>query len=210
MPPGPSDATPAPSANYHPTYGPMRNSALLSVKVPADAKVFVNDRATTSTGADREYISRDLMAGARYNYDVRAEFVRDGQTVSEYKTVQLTAGQSTNVDFTQGGSSIQTAAAAEAPAAETRTTLIVRVPEDAKLYLSGQETKANGPVREFTTTKLPNGGQWANYAIRAVIERDGQQQVREQTVSLEAGESREVNINFEAPATEHVANKSAR
>ena len=67
---------------YHPTYGPMRNSALLSVKVPADAKVFVNDRPTTSTGSDREYISRDLQTGAGYNYTVRAEFVRDGKTVS--------------------------------------------------------------------------------------------------------------------------------
>ncbi len=58
---------------------------MLSVKVPADAKVFVNDRATTSTGTDREYVSHDLAAGARYNYNVRAEFERDGKTVTENK-----------------------------------------------------------------------------------------------------------------------------
>ena len=42
------------------------------------------------------------------------------------------------------------------------------------------------PVREWTT-----------YAIRAVVERDGQQEVREQNVSLKAGESREISFDFE-------------
>jgi uncharacterized protein (TIGR03000 family) len=192
----------------------MRNSALLSVKVPADAKVFVNEHATTSTGADREYISRDLQAGAQYNYNVRVEFSRDGKNVSETKTVQLAAGKSGQLTFAEPAAP-QTAdnnatRTAEAPSAETRTTLIVHVPADAKLYLSGQETKATGPVREFSTTKLAAGAQWADYALRAVVDKDGQQQVREQMVSLKAGESREVTISFDAPASEQVANRNTR
>jgi hypothetical protein len=35
---------------------------MLSVKVPADAKVFVNDRPTMSTGEQREFVSRNLQA----------------------------------------------------------------------------------------------------------------------------------------------------
>jgi uncharacterized protein (TIGR03000 family) len=210
-PPGPSDAAPpagpAPTnSTYHPTYGPLRNSALLSVKVPADAKVFVNGRETTSTGIDREYISRDLQAGARYNYDVRAEFTRDGQSVSENKSIQLTAGQTANVDFTPGTPSVQTAAADS-----LRTTLVVHVPADAKLFLAGHETKATGEVREFTTTRLNSGSEWTTYAIRAEIERDGQTQVREETVSLKAGESRDVSLVFGAAANgERVANADAQ
>jgi uncharacterized protein (TIGR03000 family) len=180
----------------------MRTSATLAVKVPADAKVFVNDRATTSAGSDREYVSRDLQPGARYNYDVRAEFIRDGQTVTENRSVQLTAGQSINLDFTQ-------APAAETAAAETRTTLTVHVPADAKLFLADQETQATGEVREFTTNRLPSGGQWATYPIRAVIERNGKSEVREQTVTLRAGDSRDVTINFDE-ASERVADSSAR
>jgi uncharacterized protein (TIGR03000 family) len=169
----------------------MRASAFLTVKVPAEAKVFVNDRATTSTGADREYVSHDLAPGARYNYNIRAEFERDGKTVVENKTIQLTAGQTANLDFV-GAEQVQTA-----DNADTRTTLIVRLPADAKLFLAGRETKASGEVREFSTTRLPNGSEWQKYEIKAVIERDGHEEVREQTIQLAAGESREVTISFD-------------
>ena len=198
-PPAPSDtAPPAGNSTYHPTYGPERTSALLAVAVPADAKVFVNDRPTSSTGSQREFISRDLAAGAVYNYEVRAEFVRDGKPVSETKSVQLTAGQTANLDF---------AAAATTAAVEARTTLTVHVPADAKLYLADHETQATGEVREFSTNRLPAGSQWATYAVKAVIERDGQPVVREQTISLKAGESRDVTINFDE-AAEKVATKT--
>lgn len=182
----------------------MRTSALLSVTVPADAQVFVNDRPTSSVGSEREYVSRDLQIGANYNYTVRAEFIRDGKNFSEVKTVQLTAGQTASLDFTPAEPVVQTSAS------DAATTLIVRVPEDAKLYLAGRETKATGPVREFTTTRLPSGSEWATYSIRAIVERDGQQQVREQTVSLKAGESREVTIDFDGQAVDRVADSSAR
>ncbi len=176
----------------------MRNNALLSVKVPADAKVFVNDRPTTSVGEDREFISRDLAPGARYNYQVRAEFIRDGKPVTEEKSVQLAAGENLSLNFING----------EAQAAsDIRTTLIVHVPADAKLYLAGHEMKTSGTVREFATTKLPAGSDWATYAIRAVVDHDGQQQVREQTVSLKAGESQEITISFDGQA-DHVATTS--
>jgi uncharacterized protein (TIGR03000 family) len=175
------------------------------VKVPTDAKVFVNGRQTTSTGMDREFISRDLEAGARYNYEVRAEFARDGKPVTETKTVQLTAGQSAGVDFTDASPSVQTAAVTE-----PKTTLIVRVPEDAKLFLAGHETRSTGSVREFSTSRLPSGTEWNTYAIRAVIERDGQPQVREENITLKAGESREVTISFDALANERVAETAAR
>jgi uncharacterized protein (TIGR03000 family) len=62
-------------------------------------------------------------------------------------------------------------------------------------------------VREFSTTRLPSGSEWATYAIRAVVDRDGHQDVREQTVSLRAGETRELSIDFDAP---QVADSSAR
>ncbi len=77
------------------------NNALLTVDVPAEAKIFVNDRPTTSTGPVRQYISRDLQPGTTYSYKVRAEYMRDDKPVSEEKTVQLTAGQITALDFTE-------------------------------------------------------------------------------------------------------------
>jgi uncharacterized protein (TIGR03000 family) len=72
---------------------------VLTVSVPADAKVFVNDQPTRSTGERRQYTSTGLQPAAVYAYRVRAEFVRDGKPVSEEKTVQLTAGQTSSLAF---------------------------------------------------------------------------------------------------------------
>lgn len=88
------------------------DSVVLSVSVPADAKVFVNDHATTSTGAQRSYVSRDLKPGSDYGFKVRAEFVRNGQTVSAEKQLRLTAGQTGAVDFT-ADEPVQTASGSE-------------------------------------------------------------------------------------------------
>jgi uncharacterized protein (TIGR03000 family) len=74
-------------------------SGLLAVTVPADAKIFVNDHATTSTGTSRQYVSRAMQPGASYTYRVRAEFVRDGRSVTQEQTVQLVAGQTRALDF---------------------------------------------------------------------------------------------------------------
>jgi uncharacterized protein (TIGR03000 family) len=182
----------------------MRTSALLSVKVPADAKVFVNDRSTTSTGSQREYISRDLRPGASYSYTVRAEFERDGKPVTEEKSVRLIAGQTASLSFSESEEEV-------AKDDETLTKLTVRLPADARLYLAGHETKASGEVREFSTSKLSAGAEWTSYAIRAVVNRDGHEEVREQTVTLAAGESREISINFDAPqVADKVADASTR
>ena len=94
--------------------------------------------------------------------------------------------------------------------AEPRTTLIVQLPADAKLYLAGHETKATGEVREFSTTRLATGSEWTTYAIRATVDRDGHEQTREETVSFKAGESREVTISFDALASEKVAETASR
>jgi len=189
-PPAPADG----DAAFHPTYGPLRNSAMLNVKVPADAKVFVNDRITASTGEDREFISRDLQPGAQYSYKVRAEFVRNGKPVTEEKTIRLSAGQTNSLNFMDGQEQVQTA-----NTDDTRTTLIIRLPADAKLFLAGKQTKATGTVREFSTDKLPAGKEWATYAIRAVVDNNGHEEVREQTVTLKAGTTRDLTLDFGAP-----------
>jgi uncharacterized protein (TIGR03000 family) len=175
VPPAPGGAFSQPDAGY------------LLVSVPADAKVFVNGRATTSTGGERQYVSRGLENGQHYSYEVRAEVVRDGKTVSETKVAQLSAGSQANLSFTLGGTP-QTASSSKPP----RTALKVNVPADAKVYLSGKETSSTGAVREFSTTSLTEGSSWNNYVVRAV----SQGVTKEQTVSIKAGETRELTFDF--------------
>lgn len=172
-----------------------RDAVMLSVWVPNDARIFVNGNTTNSTGSARNYISRGLQPGASYAYEVRAELVRNGKTLTETKQVTLVAGQRVNIEFGFEDDGVDNVAAKETP----RTTLTLNVPEDAKVYLSGKETKSKGTVREFSTTRLPAGGKWNDYAIRVEIERDGQRLTKEQTVSLAAGETRQVSFDFEAP-----------
>lgn len=209
-PPGPATqapaldgAAPAPAPGELPPEAPAEGdkssfyrgpqSATLSVHVPADAKVFVNGLATKSTGAERRYVSSGLQAGYNYTYEVRAELVRGGQPVTETKVIKLQAGGSADVNFELNG---QEEEVAEQPVS---TSLTLHVPADAKVFLSGNETKSFGETRRFSTTKLVAGGEWQDYVVRVELSRDGQTLTKEETISLKAGDARELTVEFDAP-----------
>ena len=95
-----TDAAPAPGG-----------SALLQVRLPADARLIVNDRPTRSTGELRRYRSRGLQPGVSYGYELRAEVTRDGRTISETKVVSLAADETAEVHFTFDGTELAQASA---------------------------------------------------------------------------------------------------
>ena len=169
-------------------------SVLLTVNVPAEAAVYVNGRRTTSTGAARQFISRGLQAGYAYRYEVRAELTRDGKRVSDTKVVQLQAGQQTTLAFPLEAEPREEVATQPAP-----TKLSLKVPAEAKVFLAGHQTKATGEVREYTTTKLASGETWNDYSIRVVLDRDGREMTRQQTISLVGGQDRKLTFDFDAP-----------
>ena len=53
---------------------PTSDQIILTVHLPADAKVFVNGKPTKSLGEKRQYLSRDLQPNGVYSFVVRAEF----------------------------------------------------------------------------------------------------------------------------------------
>jgi len=110
MPAGPMPNEPGPGPVPPPTTPPpvktsemsFENSGVLTVWVPYDAKVTINGLVTKSTGSRRQFVSYGLKPGLSYKYVVKAELVRDGQTVEDSpptRTVNLTAGQITAVAF---------------------------------------------------------------------------------------------------------------
>lgn len=159
---------------------------MLAVEVPADAKIFVNGQETSSTGENRQYISRNLQPGYNYTYEVRAELVRDGKKVEEVKTIDVRAGEVAKVAFNL------------APASKLETSLTVRVPAEAKVYLAGNATKATGEVRVFRTTGLSEGSRWSDYTIKVEMQKDGRTLTREEKISLSAGEAKELTFDFDA------------
>ena len=174
---------------------PAADAASFELEVPADAKVYVNDKLTTSTCTKRQYVSRNLVAGRTYTFNVRVELDQDGETLTRTETVRLNSGKATKlaIDFSQNDSE---EAVAEK---KTETKLTLEVPADAKVYLSGRLTSTPGAVRDFTTTHLAEGAQWENYVVRVVLERDGKVETKEETLTLVGGANRELSFNFDEP-----------
>ncbi|MEX0714171.1 MAG: TIGR03000 domain-containing protein [Pirellulales bacterium] len=200
LPPDPDE----PSAGGTRRLMPLMRSATLNVRVPLEAKVYVNGLATSSRGSLRRYVSNGLQPGYSYTYELRAEMVQDGRVLSETKTVKLEAGQSSTIDFAFADRNEPNERVA---AAGLRTSLTLRVPADARVYLSGNETSSFGVVRHFSTTRLAEGDQWLDYEIKVEVDRDGQTLSREQTVSLAAGDARELTIDFDGPELALTASK---
>jgi uncharacterized protein (TIGR03000 family) len=95
----------APPASYQAYYPPATGTgqsdsmAQVTVKVPANAKVWFDDTPTTSTGSTREFESPPLTPGQQYSYAIRASWNQDGHEVTQTKQVEVTAGSHVNVDF---------------------------------------------------------------------------------------------------------------
>ena len=94
--PGPTPITPPTKTTSSMSF---ENSGVLTVWVPYDAKVTINGRLTKSVGSRRQFVSYGLQQGLSYKYVVKAEVVRDGQTVEDTRTINLTAGQIDSVAF---------------------------------------------------------------------------------------------------------------
>jgi uncharacterized protein (TIGR03000 family) len=74
-------------------------AATVTIVSPADAMVYVDNVATTLTGAQRTFDTPKLQPGRQYYYTVKAEVVRDGRTRTETQRVVVEAGKHTTVQF---------------------------------------------------------------------------------------------------------------
>jgi uncharacterized protein (TIGR03000 family) len=173
---------------------PATGSATLTVRVPVDARVTINDRSTRTTGTYRQYISRGLVPGSDYTYEVRVDVVRDGRTISDVRTVNLRAGGSLELAFRMDR---QPAAIAARDSAATSLTL--HVPESARVILEGQSTEVTGGLRRFVTRELNEGQRWEDYRVVVEFEQDGQVQTSVKTIDLVAGGDHELSFDFLAP-----------
>lgn len=73
---------------------------VLTVNVPADAKVTLAGNATDADGTTRTFRTKQLQAGQVWNdYTVSVEIQRDGRTLSQEKTISLSAGSTPELNF---------------------------------------------------------------------------------------------------------------
>jgi uncharacterized protein (TIGR03000 family) len=73
--------------------------ATLVVTLPAEAKLLIDDAATTSTSSRRVFVSPSLPAGREFTYSLKAEFTKNGKPVVVNKEVTVRAGAEINVSI---------------------------------------------------------------------------------------------------------------
>ena len=70
-----------------------RSAAILVVKVPADATVYLVDQKMTLTGTERRFRIPLADPGKDYTYPIRVEVVRDGKTLVSRSEQKIRGGQ---------------------------------------------------------------------------------------------------------------------
>jgi uncharacterized protein (TIGR03000 family) len=183
-------------SSSRPATSSSSNSGILAVRVPANAKVYVNGSLTSTPGDYRRFVSRNLEPGRDYRYQVRAEAEIDGKIVERTRQVTLRAGSTEELTFSFDGEDQK----------ELVTSLTLNVPTDAKVYLSGNETEATGAERVFQTKRLSAGETWGEYVVRVELQRNGKTLTQEREVSISGGDQKQLSFDF----AEQLASLAAR
>jgi uncharacterized protein (TIGR03000 family) len=74
--------------------------ATIVVSLPADAKLLIDDAATTSTSERRVFVSPNLPTGKEFHYTLKAEIPVNGKAQVVSQVVTVRAGEQTDVSLT--------------------------------------------------------------------------------------------------------------
>src|SRR5437868_6480169 len=75
-------------------------TARITLQVPANAKVWVDDLPTSQTGAVREFVTPGVLEPSKtYRYTIRAQWEENGQTVTRERTVEFQSGSAVIVNL---------------------------------------------------------------------------------------------------------------
>lgn len=84
---------------YFEELAPQDNTAHVTVKVPAAAKIWVDGHRMLRKGPVRRFESPPLKPGLPYTYEFRARWKEQGRTVTHTRKVEVSAGAHVTVDF---------------------------------------------------------------------------------------------------------------
>src|SRR5262249_53201070 len=105
--------------NYQPYYGwhyhshttepkeaeqpqpPKDTRAHIRVRVPAGGELWFNGTKVSGEETDHKFVSPSLEPERRFFYEVRAQWQKNGRTVTETREVAVKAGAHIDVDFTK-------------------------------------------------------------------------------------------------------------
>ena len=87
-----------PGSGYRPA---SDNRAHIWLRVPADAQVWFDGRATKQTGLLRLYDSPPLAPGKKFVYEVRVRWMKDGKPIEQNRRITVEAKDWLRFDLTQ-------------------------------------------------------------------------------------------------------------
>lgn len=100
---GPAKAEPVTKPAPDAPANPNGDRATITVKLPADATLYVDDRKSPSKDPVRSFATPPLPNGKEYAYVIKAEVIRNGQPETLTQKVPFRAGERVVVDFTSLG-----------------------------------------------------------------------------------------------------------
>jgi uncharacterized protein (TIGR03000 family) len=184
LPPAPyGEGAPMPPAGLSETRT-SPNQAQFVVRLPADARLVVEDREIPGTGPVRVFVSPPLEPGKDYIYDLAIELNRNGKVVRDQQSIRFQAGKTANVTFPEPRPD-----SAAPPLAPATTRIRVRMPAGAALFVEGQPW--TGPVVQ---TPPLDPTRMHYYQFRVEMFRDGRRAVATREVAFRAGQ--ELTVDF--------------
>jgi uncharacterized protein (TIGR03000 family) len=99
MPAKPPEKVPPPKETSKETEASLPAPATIIVSLPAEAKLLIDDAATTSTSELRVFSSPSLEPGKDFYYTLKGDVERVGRTLTTTQYVKVRAGQETRVQL---------------------------------------------------------------------------------------------------------------
>jgi uncharacterized protein (TIGR03000 family) len=115
--------------------------ATIVVRVPAGARLLVNNVATQQSSGPRKLVSPPLERGKDFHYTLKAEIVQDGRVLTTTKRIAVRAGEVKRVTLGPA-----------APAAATPAAGAARVPP-----AKGREARGDPPRATSARVEQPGG-----------------------------------------------------
>ena len=84
-----------------------KDAALISVRVPPDAKITFSGHETKEQGTFREFVTPSLADNRTYSYEMRAKWTENGQAVDRTREILVHPGDRIHVDFTRDATMVQ-------------------------------------------------------------------------------------------------------
>jgi uncharacterized protein (TIGR03000 family) len=93
--------SPQPAEARNPNQHMVETTVHVTVRSPADAEVWFGGQKTRQTGTVRRFVSPPLTPGQEYTYEVVARWMDKGRQVVQSRHIDVSAGSSKVVDFSQ-------------------------------------------------------------------------------------------------------------